>query len=386
MGLDFSKVKPVQPAEESAATPLVPEVIEEPAKYDIVADRQQMNTELVGSPEVDALASKIEVNDPETIVTFGAEVAEEISKASDVVLNSMNMSQLDASSGMLADLAKIMSQFDINEVKEEEPGFFKKLFANARKELDKILAKYHTMGEDVDKIYVALRGYENEIKQSNRNLNQMFDANVNYYHELVKYILAGEQGCREIEAYIQQRTQDMETTGDQSIQFEITTLNQALMLLEQRTQDLRTAESVAMQSIPMIKMMEFTNMNLVRKINSAFIVTLPVFKQALAQAIMLKRQKIQAESMAALDEKTNELLVKNAQNSVEIGKRAAQLTAGSSIKVETLEKSWQTIMNGIDETRAIQENAHNQRIEDQKRLQAIKDDFNKRYHMPKPKN
>ena len=386
MGLDFSKVKPVQPAEESAAAPLVPEVIEEPVKYDIVADRQQMNTELVGSPEVDALASKIEVNDPETIVTFGAEVAEEISKASDVVLNSMNMSQLDASSGMLADLAKIMSQFDINEVKEEDPGFFKKLFANARKELDKILAKYHTMGEDVDKIYVALRGYENEIKQSNRNLNQMFDANVNYYHELVKYILAGEQGCREIEAYIQQRTQDMETTGDQSIQFEITTLNQALMLLEQRTQDLRTAESVAMQSIPMIKMMEFTNMNLVRKINSAFIVTLPVFKQALAQAIMLKRQKIQAESMAALDEKTNELLVKNAQNSVEIGKRAAQLTAGSSIKVETLEKSWQTIMNGIDETRAIQENAHNQRIEDQKRLQAIKDDFNKRYHMPKPKN
>jgi uncharacterized protein YaaN involved in tellurite resistance len=242
------------------------------------------------------------------------------------------------------------------------------------------------MGEEVDKIYVALRGYENEIKQSNRNLNQMFDANVNYYHELVKYILAGEQGCREIEAYIAQRQQDMETTGDQSIQFELTSLNQALMMLEQRTQDLRTAESVAMQSIPMIKMMEYTNMNLVRKINSAFIVTLPVFKQALAQAIMLKRQKIQAESMAALDEKTNEMLVKNAQNSVEIAKHATALSSGSSIKVETLEKSWQTIVNGIDETRAIQENAHRQRIEDQKRLQAIKDDFNKKYHMPKPKN
>jgi uncharacterized protein YaaN involved in tellurite resistance len=214
----------------------------------------------------------------------------------------------------------------------------------------------------------------------------MFDANVSYYHELVKYILAGEQGCREIEAYIQQRQQDMAATGDQSIQFEITSLNQALMMLEQRTQDLRTAESVAMQSIPMIKMMEFTNMNLVRKINSAFIVTLPIFKQALAQAIMLKRQKIQAESMAALDEKTNEMLLKNAQNSVEIGKHAAALTAGSSIKVETLEKTWQTIMSGIDETRSIQENAHKQRLDDQKRLQAIKDDFNKTYHMPKPKN
>ncbi len=59
------------------------------------------------------------------------------------------------------------------------------------------------------------------------------------------------------------------------------------------------------------------SMNLVRKINSAFIVTLPVFKQALAQAIMLKRQRIQAESLAALDEKTNEMLLKNARNTVE---------------------------------------------------------------------
>ena len=168
----------------------------------------------------------------------------------------------------------------------------------------------------MDKIYVQLRQYESEIKQSNRKLNQMFDANVNYYHDLVKYILAGEQGCKEISDYIEQRQREMEQTGDNSIQFEIQSLNQALMMLEQRTQDLRTAENVAMQSIPMIKTMEFSNMNLVRKINSAFIITLPVFKQALAQAIMLKRQRIQAEAMSALDEKTNEMLIRNARNTV----------------------------------------------------------------------
>ena len=297
MGLDFSKpasqpAVQTQPAEEA-------EVVEQ---YDIVSDRQQMNTELTGSPEVDALVSQIEVHNLETIVSFGAEAAEEISKCSDIVLNNMNMSQLDDSSEMLNTLAKIMSKFDIDELKEN-PGLFGKLFGNLRKQLDKILSKYHTMGEEVDKIYVQLKKYESEIKQANRNLDEMFNANVNYYHELVKYILAGEQGCREIEAYIAQRQKDMETSGDNSIQFEIQSLNQALMMLEQRTQDLRTAENVAMQSIPMIKTMEFSNMNLVRKINSAFIVTLPVFKQALAQAIMLKRQKLQAEAMSALDEK-----------------------------------------------------------------------------------
>ena len=379
MGLDFSKTDAPQQTMTTIAEPQ--NEIVEVKQYDIVADRQQMNTELVNSAEVDALVSTIEVNNLDTIVTFGSEVAEEISKASDVVLNSMNMSQLDDSSEMLNILAKIMNKFDINEIKEN-PGLFGKLFSNLRKQLDRILAKYHTMGEEVDKIYVQLKQYESEIKQSNRKLNQMFEANVNYYHDLVKYILAGEQGCKEIEEYIAKRQTDMESTGDNSIQFELTSLNQALMMLEQRTQDLRTAENVAMQSIPMIKTMEFSNVNLVRKINSAFIITLPVFKQALAQAIMLKRQRIQAEAMSALDEKTNEMLIKNARNTVEQSKMTARMASSSSIKIETLETTWRTIVNGIDETKQIQENARKKRVEDQVRLENIKQEFNKMYHMP----
>ena len=380
MGLDFSKTSRQQ-SPVGAPEPQNELVVQ---SYDIVEDRKQMNADLVNSAEVDAIVSTIEVNNMESIVTFGAHAAEEISKASDVVLNSMSMAQLDESSQMLTALAKIMDKFDIEEIKDN-PGLFGRLFGNLRKKLDQILAKYHTMGEEVDKIYVQLKQYESEIKQANRKLDMMFDANVNYYHELVKYILAGEQGCRELEAYIAQRQSDMETTGDNSIQFEITELNQCLMLLEQRTQDLRTAESVAMQSIPMIKTMEFSNMNLVRKINSAFIVTLPVFKQALAQAIMLKRQRLQAESMAALDAKTNEMLIKNARNTVEQSKMTARLASGSSIKIETLETTWRTIVNGIDETRSIQENARKQRTEDAKRLEAIKQEFNQKYHMPAAK-
>ncbi len=385
MGLDFSKATKTQTdAEVNHNIDENQTDIEVVEQYDIVADRQRMNETLVNSAEVDSLVSTIEVNNLETIVSFGAEAAEEISKASDIVLNNTNLSQLDDSSEMLNTLAKIMSKFDIEEIKEN-PGFFGRLFGSLRKQLDKILAKYHTMGEEVDKIYVQLKQYESEIKKSNRNLNQMFDANVEYYHQLVKYILAGEQGCKEIEEYITKREDDMRSSGDNSIQFEIQGLQQALMMLEQRTQDLRTAENIAMQSIPMIKTMEFSNMNLVRKINSAFIITLPVFKQALAQAIMLKRQKLQAEAMSALDEKTNEMLIKNARNTVEQSKMTAKLASGSSIKIETLETTWRTIVNGIEETKQIQENAKRQRVADKARLETIKTEFNKKYSMPEKK-
>ena len=355
------------------------EVVE---SYDIVEDRKSLTKQYENSAEIDELSSKLEVYNLESIVSFGSETVTEISKASDYILNSMSLSQINESGALLNTLTKIMEKFDIREIEEDPKGFLGRLFTNAKKQLEKILDKYHTMGEEVDRIYVQLKKYESEIKQSNRSLDQMFQSNINYYHQLVKYILAGEQGSRELEAYIDNKRQQYEESGDNSIQFEIQSLEQASIMLEQRIMDLRIAENIAMQSIPMIKTMEFSNMNLVRKINSAFIVTLPIFKQSLAQAIMLKRQKVQAEALSELDKKTNEMLLQNAKNTVEQSKITEKLVSGSSVNIETLEETWRTIINGIEETRALQENNKRQREEDKKRLEEIKADFKAKYSMP----
>ncbi len=378
MGLDFSKAKQ---SEAGVVTNTATEGETLPATtqtFDIAVESEKLRNDLVDSAEVDALVSKIELNNLDSIVTFGGEVATEISKSSDLVLNSMNISQIEETSKMLGVLSNIMSKFDIEEIKQD-PGLFDKLFGGIKKQLDKIMAKYQTMGGEIDKIYVELKGYEGEIKETNKKLNTMFDSNVNYYHDLLKYILAGEQGCKELESAIADRTAEMERTGNKSIQFELTTLNNALMMLEQRTQDLRVAENVAMQTIPMLKTMEFSNINLIRKINSAFIITLPIFKQSLAQAIMLKRQRLQAEALSELDKKTNEMILKNATNTVEQAKLTAQMASGSSIKVDTLEKSWKTIVNGIEETKRIQDEARRQRAEDKVKLENIKNEFYKKF-------
>lgn len=324
--------------------------------------------------ELEKYTAKIEVFDPNSIVKFGSEAAEEVSKSADVVLNGMNIDQINNSGKMLEALDKIMGSFDIDEVKEDK-GLFGKLFGNAKKKLEKLLSKYNTMGDEIDKIYTQLKVYEGEIEKSNRNLDQMFNSNLEYYHELVKYIAAGEQGCKELHEYIEQKEQELATSNNVDLQFEISNLRQAENMLEQRVMDLKTAESIALQSIPMIKTMEFSNANLTRKINSAFIVTLPVFKQALAQTMMLKRQKIQADSMLALDRRTNELLIKNAQNTVEQSKQITRMTNTSSVQIETLEKTWNTIVSGIDETKRIQEEAKRKREEDSKRLDAIKQQY-----------
>ncbi|WP_432651500.1 toxic anion resistance protein [Huintestinicola sp.] len=346
--------------------------IAEPQTYSIVDTSNQLKQELASSDEIDKLVSTINANDPNSIITFGNEVAEEISKASDQVLNSMNMSQLDDSSELLNALKNIMDQFDAKELTEEKKG----LFANLRRQLDKILAKYHTMGEDVDKIYVQLKQYESEIQQSNVKLETMYNANIEYYKQLLKYIMAGEQACKELDQYIEDFRVKVQNNPDAgTAAMDLQTLEQTRGIMEQRVMDLKIAENVAMQTVPMLKAMEFSNINLIRKINSAFIITMPVFKQALAQAVMLKRQRIQADAMKALDDKTNELLLKNAQNTVDQTKITTMLANGSSIKVETLEKTWQTIVTGIDETRKLQEEARAKRAEDSKRLEKLKEEY-----------
>ena len=377
MGLDFSKAKTVE-AEAVTSDVAENEALPTVQTFDIAVESAKIKNELADSAEVDALVSKIELDNLDSIVTFGGEVATEISKSSDLVLNSMNIAQIEETSKMLGVLTNIMSKFDIEEIRQET-GLFDKLFGGIKKQLDKIMTKYQTMGGEIDKVYVELKGYEGEIKETNKKLNTMFESNVNYYHDLLKYIMAGEQGCKELEGAIAERTAEMERTGDKSMQFELTTLNNALMMLEQRTQDLRVAENVAMQTIPMLKTMEFSNINLIRKINSAFIITLPIFKQSLAQAIMLKRQRLQAEALSELDKKTNEMILKNATNTVEQAKLTAQMASGSSIKVDTLEKSWRTIVNGIEETKRIQDDARRQRVEDKAKLENIKNEFYKKF-------
>ena len=345
-------------------------------QYDIAADRQQLKVQLVNSKEVDALVSTIEVYHLETIVSFGAEAAKEVSKTPDAVLNSMNLLQFDDSSEILSILAKIMAKFDIDEIKDI-PKRWKGLFGKRRNSLDDILEKYHIMGEEVDKIYVRLKQYEAEIQQANHKLNQVLEENINHYHKLVCYSLAGEQGRRELEDYIVQRRKDMEESKDSSIQFEILRLEQAKSLLEQRIQDLQMTEMMAIQTIPMIQTVAFQNRNLVQKINTAFLIALPVFRQALAQVILLKRQKIQAEAISALDAKVNKMLI---EHIAEKSKQTETSAFGSSVKIKTLETAWKTIINGIEETKQMQEDVREKKTEDQARLEKIKLEFVQFYY------
>ncbi len=327
---------------------------------------------LRGMKEVQDLTSEVEIQNPNSIVMFGQKASENISKVSDELLKSMKAVKSEEASEMLVNLTKIMDKFDVKELEGvEKQSMFSKIIKGVGNSVAKLFQKYDTMGYEVEKVYVLLKKYENDIRESNANLKKLYDANLHYYQLLEKYIVAGELALEEIDVYIQQIS--MNTAMNQEEKHMLTQkLEISKEMLSQRVYDLQIAENVAIQAAPMIQTIQMSNFNLMRKINSSFIVTLPIFKQCLAQAVILKRQEIQAKSIKQLDDKTNELIMRNAQNTARQSVEIAKMASGSSVAISTLEKSFETIMKGIEDTKSIQEANRVQRVENSAKLEQIK--------------
>ncbi|BDR76399.1 toxic anion resistance protein [Clostridium tetani] len=347
--------------------------------FNLEKTTNEVTFKLQNSPEILSLSKEIDLKNVDTIMNFGQSASQEISTFADKILHSIETTSVENSGELLTQLNKIMNKFDVQDFKDKKPGFFEKLFKKTKDSIDALLKKYHTMGGEVDKVYIQLKKYEEEINTSNNTLNEMFNKNMDYYEQLEKYILAGnlvvDNFKNKVLPELQQKAQN---SMEQIDQINLSNGQQLLEMLEQRVYDLELAKNVSLQTMPQIKLIQRGNYNLVRKINSAFIITIPIFKQSLTQAITLKRQAVQAEAMSALDEKTNELLLRNAQNTAMQSKITAKLASDSSIKIETLEKTWETIIRGIDETKQIQDDVKQKRIEGTQKLHQIQNQFKSR--------
>lgn len=342
--------------------------------------QNQIVTRMKNSPEVQQIADSIQVADPQAILLYGQDAAEGISRFADRILSETSKDTSQQSSAMLKELASIMKSFNPEDFKEEEPkGRFAKLFNSANKRLEKLKNKYKTMDSDIQTIQTEVKKFEVEIQKANENMAELYDLNVEYYEQLTKYIVAGEMiRDRALNEWIPELEAKATATQDAR---DMQTLNEAkdfASMIDQRVEDLQMAQLVSSQTAPQIKMIQNGNYQLMRKINSAFVITLPVFKIGLTEAITLQRQQIQAKSLEELDKTTNEMLVRNANNIAQNSVNIARLAGSPSIKMETLQTTFDTIMKGIEDTMVIQEENTRNRIENRKKIEQYQQQLQKK--------
>jgi uncharacterized protein YaaN involved in tellurite resistance len=346
-------------------------------KDDILTETKVSDIKLAlrKEPEIQNLARTIDERDQIQVLEFGKEPAVQISRFSDQILNNMKTSKVEDSGELLKQLGRIMDKFDAKDFQKTSGGFFGKLFKKGEKVVEKLFGKYQTMGSEIDKVYIEISKYQHEMVDATNMLEQMYEQNYQYYLTLEKYIVAGEIKVEELKNNQLPQLESRAGAGDQLASMQLDSLKNVIELLEQRIYDLEMAKMVSLQTAPQIRLLQRGNTKLIGKINSAFVTTIPIFKNGLIQAMAAKRQKLVADSMSELDRRTNEMLLKNAQNISQQSTDIARLAGGSSIKIETIEESWNIIIKGMQETRAIEDENKRMRIEGTKRLEQLQNNF-----------
>lgn len=333
---------------------------------------------LAKKPEVIALTNEIDINNPKSIEMFGQKAGMGISRISDTLLENTQAVRSQEISEMMIQLTNVMKRFDAQELALDDmtgkKGLFGKLRQKTRESLENLVSKYDNLGKDVDKISQILSRYLTDIDKANGNLLRMYDANAQYYKALECYVVAAELGLQEIEEESARIEADPNMSPEEK-SFALKKLEDTYHRLEQRKVDLQTAEMVSLQLQPTLAIMMNSNYQLMGKINTSFIITLPIFKISLANAVMLKRQEIQARSIAQLDEATNELLKRNATNTMSQAKEIAKMSNTTGVKIETLESIQQTILNGVNETGELVRQASAKRKEDSRRIDHMINDL-----------
>ena len=193
------------------------------------------------------------------------------------------------------------------------------------------------------------------------------------YKQLGVYIAAGQLKQQDIQQQISMLTsqeQDQQTTQ------QIYDLNHLANNLEKRVSDLQVLQQSAMQTLPMIRIIQSNNLMLVDKFYAIKNITLPAWKNQISLAISLQEQKNSVQLAKAIDDTTNELLRRNAellhQNSVD----TAKANQRSVIDVETLEHVQNTLIKTVNDVIQIQKEGMQKRAEATTRLRALQENLN----------
>ncbi|WP_406834697.1 toxic anion resistance protein [Lactococcus lactis] len=339
-----------------------------PFTTDLIAPLGEKQKALMTDYQVLQLARQMDLKDSVAIMDLGKEPADAISSFASQILNGLSVADTLGSTKLMDQLGKIMDQFDMQEVMGEKKKGLAGFLQNKARDLKRLLAKYQSLGGEIDKVYQELVKYEADTKQSIKTMKELAEQNINYSDNLDGYIATGYVLQNQLNQEIIPALEKKVAAGDEMANIQLSQMRAALEAVDRRTADLEMSKTTAILTGPQIDLIQKNNVLLLAQLHSAFITTIPQFKMAMIQAVTLQKQKNTQAGLAALNERNNELIRRNAQNlatnSVTIAKAANQ----TSISVETLQFAFDTMKQAIVDTKAIDVQAKQDRATARQKL------------------
>jgi uncharacterized protein YaaN involved in tellurite resistance len=308
------------------------------------------------------LAKKIDVNDSQAVISYGSTAQTKLSEFSQSMLNTVSSQDIGPIGDSLNQLMYRLNEANPDELRVGEGNIFQKMFGKVKQSIYEITPKYQKIGAQIDKIATKLNVEKDGLLRDNQMLETLYNKNKDYFDALNIYIAAAELKIEEMKlTTIPAATEKAQASGDQMDVQVVNDYTQFLDRLDKRTHDLKLARQITIQQAPQIRLIQNTNQALAEKIQASINTAIPLWKNQVAIALTLLRQKDAATAQRQVSETTNDLLKKNSEMLKISTIETAKENERGIVDLETLQQTQNDLVETLEETLRIQKEGRERR-------------------------
>jgi len=313
---------------------------------------------------------KIDIKDSTMIVQYGAPAQSKISAFADNMLAKIKTKDTGEVGNLLTNLVVEIKDFDKDVNDKGIMGFFN----NQKNKMKKLSTKYESVQTNIDKITNNLEQNKIQLIKDVTMFDQLFEANLTHFKELGMYIIAGEEKLKDLnENVLPELKRQAIETNDAAISQQVNDLISLIGRFEKRVHDLKLSRAISLQMAPQIRLLQNNDNELVDKIQSSILNTIPLWKNQIVLALGLENSRRAMEVQKKVSEMTNELLRKNSEmlktSTIEIAKESER----GIVDLETLKKTNEDLIITIDEVIRIHAEGKQKRIAAEQELQNMEE-------------
>ncbi|MER0465461.1 toxic anion resistance protein [Bacillus cabrialesii subsp. cabrialesii] len=323
------------------------------------------------------LAEQIDHKNMQSIVLYGSQAQSKLLNFSHTMIDHVQKKDVGEIGEILGELMKKLEQVNPDDLQSKKKGFLARVFGRVSNSLQEVLSKYQKTSVQIDRISLKLEHAKNALISDNKLLEQLYEKNKEYFAALNVYIAAGELKLEELKTKTipELRQQAESSEHNQMAVQEVNDLVQFADRLDKRVHDLLLSRQITIQSAPQIRLIQNTNQALAEKIQSSIVTAIPLWKNQVAIALTLLRQRNAVDAQQKVSDTTNELLLKNAEllktNTIE----TVRANERGLVDIDTLKKVQESLISTLEETLTIQEEGRIKRRQAEEELMMMEGDL-----------
>ncbi|MCR5486671.1 MAG: toxic anion resistance protein [Lachnospiraceae bacterium] len=307
---------------------------------------------------VEDFAAQIDIKDTATILTYGAATQQKMADFSDMALSNVRTKDMGEIGALLTGVVSELKGF--NEEEKGIVGFFRKQGNKAAA----LKTKYDKAEVNVGKIVDALQQHETKLMKDTATLDKMYDMNLAYFKELTMYIIAGKKKLDEAEnKVLPELLQKAEQSGLAEDAQEARDYQEMCDRFSKKLTDLELTRTIAMQTAPQIRMIQANDIQMVDKIRSTVVNTIPLWKSQMVIALGIQNSTEAAKAHKAVTDITNQMLTANAEALKVATIETQKESQRGIVDMETLQKTNQSLISTFDEVIKIQAEGREKRAQ-----------------------